>query len=293
MNEMLVNKLNWVSSPAASPEVLKTLNSRMAEFYSSLNDRPDYQKLNDDLHDVESHPNNKLAEQIALYIIAKGFKKVLEVGCGSGRIYQHLVRHGFEGSYTGVEMADYVIEANKTKFPAATWKTGSVYDLEQWSDSYDCCFCFYVLEHLIYPDKALTVMMERVRVGGTLILLFPDVRSSGIVPSQKIGLSYGAGAKDKLKKGKVIDAVVSFWEAKVMRNKLRKINQLYGDFVINLTPYCLDKDCREMLPDFDAIYLGSKEEIERWASERGYGVTFPLGKEGLMARNAYVAILKQ
>ena len=289
---MLVNKLNWVSSLTAPPEVLDRLNDRMSRFYSSFEERPDYQKLNDDLHDVASHPNNKLAEQVALDILSRQFKDVLEVGCGSGRIYRHLQEHGFQGSYTGVEMAEYVIEGNRTRYPGAQWKAGSVYDLEQWSDTYDCCFCFYVLEHLIYPERGLSAMMGRVRKGGSLVLLFPDASSSGIVPSQKIGLQYGPGAKEKLKHGKMLDALISLVEAGMMRRRLKHINDHYGDFVINTTPYCLDKECKGMTPDFDAIYLGSKEEIERWARKKGYSVSFPLGKEGLMSRNAYVVVSK-
>lgn len=290
---MLVNKLNWVSSLTASPDVLNTLNDRMSKFYSSLDERPDYQKLNDDLHDIASHPNNKLAEQVAAYILSSGCKNVLEVGCGSGRIYQHLVNQGFQGAYTGVEMAEYVIEGNRSRFPQAQWKAGSVYDLEQWTETYDCCFCFYVLEHLIYPERGLSAMMNRVKPGGKLVLLFPDARNSGIVPSQKIGLTYGPGAKEKLKKGKLLDAFISLVEAKMMRDRLKNVNKYYGDFVVNTTPYCLDKECQGMSPDFDAIYLGSKEEIEKWAAQRGYGVSYPLGKEGLMARNAYIAVSKQ
>ena len=289
---MLVNKLNWVSSLTAPPEVLDRLNQRMSKFYSSLDERPDYQRLNDDLHDVASHPNNKLAEQVALYLISRGFKDVLEVGCGSGRIYGHLKDHGFKGSYTGVEMADYVIAGNRERYPDARWQAGSVYDLEKWTDTVDCCFCFYVLEHLIYPERGLSAMMGRVRTGGSLVLLFPDSSSSGIVPSQKIGLRYGPGAKDKLKKGQLLDAMISLVEGRMMRRRLKKINELYGDFVINTTPYCLDKECKGMTPDFDAIYLGGKEEIERWARKKGYGVSYPLGKEGLMARNAYIAVSK-
>ena len=289
---MLVNKLNWVSTFTASSEVLDKLDQRMARFYSSFDERPDYQKLNDDLHDVASHPNNKLAEHVAMYVHSHGFKDVLEVGCGSGRIYNHLVKDGFTGSYTGVEMAEYVIQGNRSRYPEAQWQAGSVYDLEQWATKYDCCFCFYVLEHLVYPERGLRAMMERVRPGGTLLLLFPDVQCSGIVPSQKIGLHYGPGAKEKLKKGKVLDALVSLVESRMMRKKLKNINKYYGDFVINTRPFCLEKECSEMTPDFDAVYLGSKEEIERWAGKNGYTVSYPLGKEGLMSRNAYIAVMK-
>lgn len=288
---MIINKLNWISSPKASPGLLKQLDSRMADFYSTLSQRQDYQQLNDDLHEAESHPNNKLAEQLAAYIITNGFRDVLEVGCGSGKIYGRLKRLGFKGEYTGIEMAEYVIQANTAAYPEATWKTGSVYGIQE-QGAYDCCFAFFVLEHLIYPDKGLEIMLNAVKPGGSLILVFPDVRSSGIVASQKIGRHYGMGAKEKIKKGKLADAVISYWEGKMMRKKLKKLNELYGDFVINYSPYCLDKDCDRMLPDFDAVYLGSKEEVEKWAKARGCTVSYPLGTDEYLFRNAYMSIKK-
>jgi SAM-dependent methyltransferase len=288
---MIINKLNWISSPKASPEQLELLDGRMSEFYSTLAQRQDYQQLNDDLHEAENHPNNKLAEQLAAYVVAGGFQDVLEVGCGSGKIYGRLKRQGFKGTYTGIEMAEYVIGGNRTRFPEATWHTGSVYGIRE-DNAYDCCFAFFVLEHLIYPHKGLETMLNAVKPGGSLILVFPDVRSSGIVASQKIGRNYGMGAKEKIKKGKFADAVIGYWEGKMMRKKLEKLNELYGDFVINSTPYCLDKNCNRMLPDFDAVYLGSKEEVSNWAKERGCTVTFPSGTDGYLHRNAYMAIKK-
>jgi len=289
---MLVNKLNWTSVPAAPPELLDQLNRQMSDFYATFNQRKDYQNINDDLH-AEGHPNNVLAEKIAKYIVNGKFAKVLEVGCGSGKIFGHLLEEGFRGSYKGMEMAEYVIQTNRDRYPQAEWETGSIYDLEKKSELYDCCFAFYVLEHLIYPDRGLAAMLRSVKPGGELILLFPDFVFSGIVPSQKIGISYGLGAKEKLKKGKLIDAVVSYWEAASMRKTLKKINEVYGDFVINYKPYCLDPECKHLIPDFDAVYLGSKQEVEKWAKAQGHEVSYPLGKEGYMARNAYLTIKKK
>jgi 2-polyprenyl-3-methyl-5-hydroxy-6-metoxy-1,4-benzoquinol methylase len=289
---MIVNKLNWISSPKASPDLLKRLDSELSGFYATFNQRRDYQDLNDDLHETAFHPNNTLADKLATHLIASGSQNILEVGCGSGKIYERLQKLAFTGRYTGIEMADYVIQKNKAAYPAATWKVGSVYDVGQEPDTYDCCFAFFVLEHLIYPHKGLAAMLKSVRPGGSLILVFPDVRSSGIVASQKIGRHYGLGAKEKLKKGMIADAVISYWESRTMRKRLKKLNEHYGDFVINYTPYCLDKDCNQILPDFDAVYLASKEEVEKWATTQGCQVSYPSGTSDYLYRNAYMSILK-
>lgn len=289
---MIVNKLNWVSSPVADPELLQRLDRALSEFYATFHQRREYQNLNDEIHETAFHPNNILADKLAQHIMTHGLSNILEVGCGSGKIYGHLQKLGFTGRYTGVEMADYVIQKNRTVYPDATWKVGSVYDVGAEPEVYDCCFAFFVLEHLIYPHKGLAAMLRSVRPGGSLILVFPDVRSSGIVASQKIGRHYGLGAKEKLKKGMLADAVISFLESRTLRKKLKNLNDLYGDFVINYTPYCLDKDCNTILPDFDAVYLASKEEVEKWATAQGCKVSYPSGTEDYLYRNAYMSIVK-
>jgi ubiquinone/menaquinone biosynthesis C-methylase UbiE len=52
-------------------------------------------------------------------------ESILEVGCGSGRIYEHLRAEGLRARYTGFEMADYVISDNRKRFPEAQWMTGN------------------------------------------------------------------------------------------------------------------------------------------------------------------------
>jgi len=152
--------------------------------------------------------------------------------------------------------------------------------------------CLFVLEHLIYPDRALAAMLHAVKQGGTIILVFPDFACSGIIPSQKIGLHPGAGAKDKLTKGRIIDAFISYFEGMMMRSALKNINKEYGNFVINTSPYCLDKDCGTLVPDMDAIYIGNKKEVENWARENNCSVQYPMGVDGAMHRIAFMCIKK-
>jgi SAM-dependent methyltransferase len=289
---MLVNKLNWIAVEQASPDLLKDLDSKMSEFYSSFEKRNDYQKLNDQTHE-DFDSNNRLAKQIATYIVGHGLKDVVEIGCGSGKIYGHLLEADFSGSYTGIEMASYVIDANKLKYPNASWRVGSVYDLFDQPAQYDSCIAFFVLEHLIYPERALSSMLRAVKPDGTIILVFPDFVCSGIIPSQKIGLHAGEGARNKLAKGKILDAFISYFEGVMMRSTLKNINKTYGRFVINTNPYCLDKDCRELVPDMDAIYIGNKREVEEWAKENNCSVEYPMGVEGAMYRIAFMELKKK
>jgi SAM-dependent methyltransferase len=289
---MLVNKLNWVSGQKASAKEFEDLNQKMGEFYRNMSSRQEYQDLNDVLHASGEDATNHLAEMVTSYILDKGFKTVLEVGCGSGKIFGRLKARGFQGSYSGFEMAQEVIDGNKERYPEAHWEAGSVYDKCNQPEAFDCCVAFFVLEHLIYPEKALNLMLGTVKKGGALILVCPDFSESGVLPSQKVGLKYSMGAKEKLKKGQLADAVVSFLEARDVRSKLSRVNQHYGPFVINLNPFCLSKECRELAPDMDAVYIANKNEIEAWAKAGNNTVEYPFGRDGSFASITFLVVRK-
>lgn len=289
---MLVNKLNWISTSNGDPVILEKLDRQMEAFYANLSQRSEYQEMIDKVHTCSLDTNTKLERDTSLLIAGMKPEQVIEVGCGSGKIYERLVNSQFKGSYTGLEMAEYVIDSNRQKFPRAEWITGSVYELVGMNRLYDMCVAFFVLEHLIYPEKALVTMMSVLKPGGSLVLAFPDFCCSGIVPSQKIGLTYGRGAKQKLKEGKVIDALISLTEGSMMRRTLKTLNQKYGSFVVNTTPYCLNDNCAYLDPDIDAVYLSNKREIESWAKKLGHTVLYPLGTEGMLEKNVLMQIKK-
>lgn len=290
---MIVNKLQWVSGEKAPATVFEELNNKMSQFYQNMSSRQSYQDLNDILHESTDDATNHLAEMVASYIIRNGFKSVLEVGCGSGKIYERLKAQNFQGTYSGFEMAEEVIEGNRQRFPEAKWEAGSVYHKCNEKEAYDCCIAFFVLEHLIYPERALNLMLGTVKKGGALILVCPDFRESGVLPSQKVGLKYSLGAKEKLKKGKLADAVVSFLEARTVRSKLSRVNEDFGPFVINLNPFCLSPECNRLIPDMDAVYISNKKEIESWARSGNNTVEYPFGKEDGFSRIVFLVVRKQ
>lgn len=289
---MLVNKLQWASGQRAPAKVFEELNEKMGEFYRNMSSRKEYQDLNDVLHATTDNATNHLAEMVAGYIMRNNFKSVLEVGCGSGKIYERLKALGFQGSYSGFEMAQEVIDGNKKKFPEAHWEAGSVYDKCNAREAYDCCVAFFVLEHLIYPERALNLMLATVKKGGGLILVCPDFSQSGVLPSQKVGLRYSMGAKEKLKKFKLADAVVSFLEARTVRSKLSRVNREFGPFVINLNPFCLNPECTLLTPDMDAVYVANKNEIEAWARAGKNEVEYPFGRDGSFSNITFLVVRK-
>lgn len=289
---MIINKLNWVSTAKASKDELENLNKRMSDFYSSMSTRQSYQEMIDVAHETINDPTNKLAEIVAEYIIENNLNNVLEIGCGSGKIYRILKQKKYKGKYTGIEMALPVIEDNRAKFPDAEWHAGSVYDKCNYKEEFDCCIAFFVLEHLIYPELALKKMYSSLKSKGSLLLVFPDFSYSGIFPSQKIGWDSQSSTKHKLKQFKLADAVLSYLEGRIMRGKLKNVNEHFGSFVINITPFCLNKECKRLIPDVDAVYLSNKNEIEKWGQSQSGTVIFPHGKEGIFASQSFVVIKK-
>ena len=289
---MLINKLKWVSAAKAKSGELETLNKNMSDFYSQMSSRQAYQEIIDEAHNADSDPTSKLANLVVNHIIALGVQDVLEIGCGSGKIYNSLKKSNYTGRYTGVEMAEPVIENNKVLYPDASWYTGSVYEDNKRGTQFDCCLAFFVLEHLIYPEKALKTMLDTLKPGGYLMLVFPDFCHTGIFPSQKVGLTFPVSSKEKLKKLKIADAFITYFEGRMMRKRLRNLNQHYGSFVINVNPFCLSNECKQLIPDIDAVYLSNKTELESWAKKMGHEVYFPNGKEGLLASQSFIVIKK-
>jgi SAM-dependent methyltransferase len=290
---MANRKFNWVSSSGQNNlAVLTELNNRMLHFYSALESRNGYQLMVDNNDNDCNNPGLVTAGFIdQLKRLAP--VKVLEVGCGSGRIYQFIENYFENIEYTGIEVSENIIEKNRSRFPEASWVVGDAYHIPMADASVDVCFSFYVLEHLVFPEKGLNEMMRVIKNEGSLILIFPDFVASGRLASQSIGLSNAPTATAKLKKGKFIDALISLYDSRVrLPRALKNASVKYGSFPVNMSPKCLSDQQMIMMPDVDAVYIASKREVERWAMQKGYGVTYPEGKENDFAEHSFLSIQK-
>lgn len=288
MQETCNRTFNWISSVTGNADQLEKLSNAMAQFYGEMSHRDSYQKMLDgqDNFPAENSPADLFVKRLA------EDKKILEVGCGGGRIYQHLKNIGYQRNYFGVEVSPEVIERNRQAFPQATWECASAYALPFSDESFDVCFSSFVIEHLVYPEKSLREMLRVTRKGGKITLNFPDFVESGQFPSQLLGFSPGLQGSEKLKKGKLFDGMLSLYDSRIrLPQELINASQKYGPFPVNTRPLCLYYPDL-MYPDVDAVYIASKKEIQTWAKQQGLRVVYPKGREGDWRINAWMEIYK-
>ncbi|MFL6262032.1 MAG: class I SAM-dependent methyltransferase [Thermoanaerobaculia bacterium] len=89
-----------------------------------------------------------LAALCARYLPAPGLD-VLEVGCGTGRIYERLVpRLVANERYTGVDVSERMLAIAREKFPRARFLPGDGYGLGFADGAFDVALAFEVVGHL-------------------------------------------------------------------------------------------------------------------------------------------------
>lgn len=283
-------QFHWMSSVSGDAEVLSALNQQMTWFYSQVESRQFYQAMLETQE--ETLPaKNSVRHLMPSYICDLTPESVLEVGCSNGRLYRQLRSYDYVGTYSGIELADYIIQKNSQRHPEATWKCATAYTIPFANESFNICFSLYVLEHLVYPKQALIEMLRVVKPGGQLVLVFPDFVASGRFASQLLGFSPGR-ASEKLRHGRVVDALVSLFDSRVRLPKaLNNVTADYFPFPVNTQPLCLSYPSI-MEADVDAVYLASKREVYDWALANGYRVDYPCGTEGEFAEQAFIVIRK-
>lgn len=280
---------NWISSTKGDPQTLAHLSQRMIRFYSQDDERQNYQEM---LNTQEELPSEESVRHLMpKYVCDLKPESVLEVGCANGRLYRQLKHYGFSGKYTGIEVADYIIQQNQNNHPEAAWKCATAYEIPFPNYSFDICFSLYVLEHLVYPEKGLREMLRVLKPGGQLVLVFPDFVESGRFSSQQLGFSPGT-ASEKLKSGKIFDALISLYDSRIRLPKaLKKAVAEVGPFPVNCSPLCFNFPSF-MSADIDAVYIASKQEVFNWAKSNGHQATYPYGCSGEFVEQSFVVISK-
>ncbi len=109
------------------------------------------------------------------YLTGKNKKiKILDVGCGTGSVMLPLIKDGFK-DIAGMEYNPEVFKAMLKKHPELKIKEGNAEDLKDYkSNTYDLVYCYHVLEHVPFPEKAIAEVKRILKKGGIYIIGIPN-----------------------------------------------------------------------------------------------------------------------
>lgn len=113
-----------------------------------------------------------LSALVDLVEIHHGSGPILEVGCGTGRTYEALMRrlvlrpHG----YVGLDVTPAMLGRARARYPQADFRPGDAFDLPFPGRSFGSVVCTDVLQHLPEIDRPITEML-RVARGHVFLLL--------------------------------------------------------------------------------------------------------------------------
>ena len=105
--------------------------------------------------------------------------QVLEVGCGVGAQTVTLARNSPDASFISIDISeDSLTRAKKTVegegFGNVQFRRADIFNLDFDPESFDHVFVCHVLEHLDRPEKALVILKNLIRVGGTITVIEGD-----------------------------------------------------------------------------------------------------------------------
>jgi SAM-dependent methyltransferase len=143
-------------------------------------------------------PYFEFARPELLALIPESARKVLDIGCGAGRLGEALkARQAVE--VVGIEYNETAAEAARIRLD--TVLTGDVEKMELpfAPGSFDAIVCGDLLEHLRFPERLLTQARGWLQPGGQLIASIPNVRHHTVIRSLLDGnWTYeGAGLLDQ------------------------------------------------------------------------------------------------
>ena len=96
--------------------------------------------------------------------------KVLDLGCGNGRLLRWLEKHGF-GSYLGVDQSEKLLEIARREHPGQKFLSGDMTDLDS-DEKFDCIFAIASFHHVPprLQEKTLKSWKKLLKPGGYIFM---------------------------------------------------------------------------------------------------------------------------
>lgn len=105
-------------------------------------------------------------------------KRIADVGCGTGHLLEEVKRVFLSASLTGFEYSTSALKIAQNLLPEARFHEFDIYEGLKGREQFDVVMCTEVLEHLLYPARALENLLAMVASSsGTLLLTVPNGRT--------------------------------------------------------------------------------------------------------------------
>lgn len=112
---------------------------------------------------VEDAHRQELVD-IVLGYVSTTAASILEVGCGTGLVYQKLMGHlPADASYMGVDSSSKMLDIARRGFPEGHFVLGDGYDLVFKDQEFDVVLCFEVLGHIPEIEQFVAELLRVAR----------------------------------------------------------------------------------------------------------------------------------
>ncbi|TPK07405.1 class I SAM-dependent methyltransferase [Mesorhizobium sp. B2-5-7] len=113
---------------------------------------------------TEDAHRQELVDIVVRHVVPPFATSLLEVGCGTGLIYEKLAgRLPEDTNYTGVDSSWRMLEIAKRNFPQGNFHFGDGYELTFEDQEFDVVLCFEVLGHIPQIEKFVAELLRVTR----------------------------------------------------------------------------------------------------------------------------------
>jgi SAM-dependent methyltransferase len=118
------------------------------------------------------HFRSARARRVSRYISPPA--KILDIGCGNGRLLGYLINQGFEGY--GIELPGKAVQ-RAGQIPNLKLKVGRLTTADFSENFLDGICMWHVFEHFTEPKKTLQIIQKILKPGGYLMMSLPNIDS--------------------------------------------------------------------------------------------------------------------
>jgi 2-polyprenyl-3-methyl-5-hydroxy-6-metoxy-1,4-benzoquinol methylase len=115
-----------------------------------------------------------------LSLVPSGARRVLDVGCGAGRLGQEL-KESTDVEVVGIELNPEVARSAAAFLDRVICASGEYIDVEELDPPFDCIIFADVLEHLVSPWATLRRFVDCLTPEGRIVASLPNVAHWGVI----------------------------------------------------------------------------------------------------------------